>query len=173
MNNQDFSNIEKIAVSTSVATIADFATYQGEKDFSTADEGWENLKGAVMSFAVSAYFAKNDNISDWIGSEGTFGGDMLDFTTQYIISDQISHIVLGTESTSITYSSTGEISLNWVNIGNVVGGFIGSYIGYQIADSWIDTKNEATGAAIGSTIGAASSAAISTWAAAEMGMHHF
>ena len=28
-NNQDFSNIEKIVVSTSVATIADFAIYKG------------------------------------------------------------------------------------------------------------------------------------------------
>ncbi|MFA7092666.1 MAG: hypothetical protein WC149_12545 [Arcobacteraceae bacterium] len=31
MNNQDFSNIEKIAVSTSVATIADFATYKTKR----------------------------------------------------------------------------------------------------------------------------------------------
>jgi len=75
MNNQDFSNIEKIAVSTTVSTIADFATYKGT-DFNTTDKTVSNLQGAVVSFAVSSFFAKNDNISDILGMDGTFLGGL-------------------------------------------------------------------------------------------------
>jgi hypothetical protein len=38
MNNQDFSNIEKIAVSTTVSTIADFATFKGTEFNATIKE---------------------------------------------------------------------------------------------------------------------------------------
>jgi hypothetical protein len=44
MNNQDFSNVEKIVVSTSVATIADFATYKGTAEFNTTNETVSNFK---------------------------------------------------------------------------------------------------------------------------------
>ena len=75
ISNNDFSNIEEISITASVATLADYAIYEEAKEFKTTEEGFENLKGAVASFAISSYFAKNDNISDLIGADGTFLGD--------------------------------------------------------------------------------------------------
>ena len=72
ISNNDFSNIEEISITASVATLADYAIYEEAKEFKTTEEGFENLKGAVASFAISSYFAKNDNISDLIGADGTF-----------------------------------------------------------------------------------------------------
>lgn len=117
-NNPDFSNIEKIAVSTSVATIADFATYKGTDEFNSSQEGVDNLKGAVVSFAVSSYFAKNDNISDLLGMDGTFLGDLADFTVSFTTSYSIgvlanngfSFDALSNAFSSTTNSATGAIT---------------------------------------------------------------
>ncbi len=151
-NNSDFSNIDKIVVGTSVGVVADLATYN--KDIAVDDVGassWKNLAGSVVSFALSSYFAKNDNISDILGMDGTFIGDLADFTLSYAA------------STSVTNFATGK-SINF-DFYSAIGGFIGSKIGYAIADSWIDTKEESIGASVGSAIGAMAGAKIG----AEMG----
>ncbi|MDY0328109.1 MAG: hypothetical protein RBR07_07675 [Arcobacteraceae bacterium] len=117
-NNPDFSNIEKIAVSTSVATIADFVTYKGTDEFNSSQESVDNLKGAVVSFAVSSYFAKNDNISDLLGMDGTFLGDLADFTVSFTTSYSIgvlanngfSFDALSNAFSSTTNSATGAIT---------------------------------------------------------------
>jgi len=120
MNNQDFSNIEKIAVSTSVATIADFATYKGES-FDTNKESLSNLSSAVVSFAVSEYFSKNNNVSDILGMSGTLVGNMADIMVSYtatyaagvFISEgfsagAVSNALFGT-TTSPAISATGDM----------------------------------------------------------------
>lgn len=140
-SNENFSNIEKMAISTTVSTVADFATYSGEKTFDTAEASWQNLQGAVVSFAISSFFAKNDNISDILGMDGTFVGNLVDFTVSYTIS-----------TVAINQFKDQALFENY-NPYTAIGGFIGNYIGNQIAGSWIDTKNEAIGASIGSAIG--------------------
>ncbi|WP_418179229.1 hypothetical protein ACNSOO_10915 [Aliarcobacter lanthieri] len=86
-NNENFSNIEKITVGTAVSTIADFATYKynGEGDFNLGKEGLENLQNAVVSFALTSYFSKNDNIADILGMDGTFVGGLVDSTVSYTL----------------------------------------------------------------------------------------
>ncbi|RXK13690.1 hypothetical protein CP985_13280, partial [Malaciobacter mytili LMG 24559] len=148
-NNSDFSNIDKIVVGTSVGVIADLATYNN--DIAVKDVGassWKNLAGSVVSFALSSYFAKNDNISDILGMDGTLIGDLADFTLSYAA------------STAITNFATGQ-SINF-DFASAIGGFIGSKIGYAIAESWIDTKEESMGASIGSAIGAMAGTTMAT-----------
>ncbi|WP_044417948.1 Ig-like domain-containing protein [Halarcobacter anaerophilus] len=157
-NNENFSNIEKIAVGTTVATIADFATYQGNNEFDTTQEGLDNLKGALLSFAVSSYFAKNDNISDILGMDGTFLGDFSDMAVSYALTDVISHAAFDTSSAF--FNKAGDFEFNLTSLGNVVGGFIGNYLGNKVAESWIDTKEEAIGGSIGSAIGGISGASM-------------
>ena len=161
--NNNFSNLEKILVTTATTTIGQIAgshigpsdspsTSSDSNSSSGGDSALEsNLKGAVASFAVSAYFAKNDNISDWIGADGTFGGDMLDFAVSYVITSEVVAIIDSVTS-SATY--TAGDSLSWANFGNAVGGYIGNYLGNKVAESWIDTKEESMGGAIGSAVGA-------------------
>ena len=87
-NNQNFSNIEKLAVNTSFSTLGDFAEYKyggSENGFNTADTALDNLKGAVVSFALASFFAKNDNIADILGMDGTFIGGLADFTVSYTL----------------------------------------------------------------------------------------
>jgi Ca2+-binding RTX toxin-like protein len=160
-NNPDFSNIEKIAVSTSVATIADFVTYKGTEEFNSSQEGVDNLKGAVVSFAVSSYFAKNDNISDLLGMDGTFLGDLADFTVSFTTSYSIgvlanngfSFDALSNAFSSTTNSATGAITPSSYStaLGGAIGGYLGSALANEIMD-W-DTKEESMGASIGSAIG--------------------
>ena len=87
-NNQNFSNIEKITVSSAFSTLGDFAEYKyggSENGFNTADTALDNLKGAVVSFALASFFAKNDNIADILGMDGTFVGGLADFTVSYTL----------------------------------------------------------------------------------------
>lgn len=87
-NNQNFSNIEKLAVNTSFSTLGDFAVFKyggSENGFNTADTALDNLKGAVVSFALASFFAKNDNIADILGMDGTFIGGLADFTVSYTL----------------------------------------------------------------------------------------
>ena len=147
MANNNFSDIEKIAVSSSIATVADYATYNGNGEFDIGDEATNNLAGAVLSFAISSYFASNDNISDILGNDGTFVGDFLDFGVTFTAG----------YAATIALQNVGVLSssLNWSNFAagfaGAAGGFVGSVVANEVME-W-DTKEEATGAAIGSAVG--------------------
>ena len=68
--------------------MGDFAEYKyggSENGFNTADTALDNLKGAVVSFALASFFAKNDNIADILGMDGTFVGGLADFTVSYTL----------------------------------------------------------------------------------------
>ncbi len=103
-NNQNFSNIEKVSISTTVATIADFSSYTKTTDFDVQKEGLDNLKGAVASFAVSTYFSKNDNISDILGMDGTFVGDFADFALTFTLGFSVT-ILATTQSLAGVFSA--------------------------------------------------------------------
>lgn len=163
-NNENFSSIEKIAVSTTVATIADFATYSDTKSFNTMDEGLKNLQGAVISFAISSFFAKNDNISDILGMDGTFVGGLADFVVMYtagyyttqVVSDFVTSLSTTTEAAAdsaagAAASTTTLAQAFEVGLGAAIGGYLGSTFANEIMD-W-DTKSEAMGASIGSALG--------------------
>lgn len=166
--NNNFSNIEEIAISATTVTIGqnlgeylywDETGADGSGAYQDTDTDFQNnLTGAVASFLVSSYFAKNDNISDILGIGG-FLGEYMDFEVTYGVTFMATELI-----------STGTI--NWANFNpaSAVGGFIGSYIGYQIADSWINTENEAMGAAIGSAVGTVVGASMGAAAFAQLGM---
>jgi len=84
--NNEYSNIEKIAIST-VSTVAvqnigeymalEYNNQNGSEAYD--DIGSDTIKvgaGAIASFLVSSYFAKNDNVSDLLGIDGTLIGDI-------------------------------------------------------------------------------------------------
>ena len=87
--NNDFSNIEKIAISTSTTVVGqNVGEYLGGKSdaFDNIDKDLGNtLQGAVLSFAISSFFAKNDTLADILGMDGTFVGGLADFTVSYTL----------------------------------------------------------------------------------------
>ena len=89
IGNNDFSNIEKIAISTSTTVVGqNVGEYLGGKSdaFDNIDKDLGNtLQGAVLSFAISSFFAKNDTLADILGMDGTFVGGLADFTVSYTL----------------------------------------------------------------------------------------
>ena len=89
IGNNDFSNIEKIAISTSTTVVGqNVGEYLGGKSdaFDNIDKDLGNtLQGAVLSFAISSFFAKNDTLADILGIDGTFVGGLADFTVSYTL----------------------------------------------------------------------------------------
>ena len=92
--NNDFSNIEKIAISTTTTTIGqnvgEYLYWTRDNNGSGAFKDFDvdalkNLQGAVVSFAISSYFSKNDNVADILGMDGTFIGGLADFTVSYTL----------------------------------------------------------------------------------------
>ena len=180
ISNSDYSNIEKIAISTSTTVIGqnvgeyvfwDKNNVNGSGAFD--DIGGDlknNLQGAVVSFALSSFFAKNDNLSDILGMDGTFVGGLVDyavtFTAGYYASIEVSNAITFMETGSYGTSVDGLSG----GLSTAGAGYLGSIIGHQIAGSWIDTKNEAMGAsAIGSVVGVTVATAMSAAAGAELG----
>ncbi|MCT7445314.1 cadherin-like domain-containing protein [Aliarcobacter cryaerophilus] len=161
--NNNFSNIEKLAVNTSFATLGDFAEYKyggSENGFNTADTALDNLKGAVVSFALASFFAKNDNIADILGMDGTFIGGLADFsltfTTGYSLG-VLANSGFSLDALSNSFSSTVDLSGNYVasSFATAFVGAVGGYLGNAFANKvmgW-DTKEEALGASIGSAVG--------------------
>ncbi|WP_123377133.1 hypothetical protein [Aliarcobacter butzleri] len=158
MNNQDFSNVEKILVSTTVATIADFATYKGIEKFNTTDETISNLEGAVVSFAISSFFAKNDTLGDILGMDGTFVGDFADFTVSAGLGYATGMYIVSDFNTATTWANMNKVGTNGLTSLQAFSvGAVGGYLGNAFANKvmgW-DTKEEALGAAVGSAIGSA------------------
>ena len=148
ISNNDFSNIEEILITSSVATIADYAVYGESKNFDTSNEGLDNLKGAVASFAISAYFAKNDNISDLIGIDGTFLGEFADFTVTYSIA-YVSTVALDT--------TKSLANMKMLDFTDAFSGAVGSYLGSMAANKLMkwDTEAEMIGSSVGSAVGTA------------------
>lgn len=95
IGNNDFSNIEKIAISTSTTVVGqnvgeyifwDKNNVNGSGAFDDIGADFKNtLQGAVVSFALSSFFAKNDTLSDILGMDGTFIGGLADFTVSYTL----------------------------------------------------------------------------------------
>ena len=89
IGNNDFSNIEKIAISTSTTVVGqNVGEYLGGKSdaFDNIDKDLGNtLQGAVLSYAISSFFAKNDTLADILGMDGTFVGGLADFTVSYTL----------------------------------------------------------------------------------------
>ncbi len=149
ISNNEYSNIERVAISTvstvAVQNIGEYiALEQNGLDGSEAynDIGGDTIKigaGAITSFLVSSYFAKNDNVSDLLGIDGTFLGDYMDYEA-----------VQGITFIAKELITTGTV--NWANFNptTIVGGYLGNALANEIMD-W-DTKEEVTGATIGSTI---------------------
>jgi hypothetical protein len=110
---------------------------------------------------VSSYFAKNDNISDLLGMDGTFLGDLADFTVSFttaysigvLANNGFSFDALSNAFSSTTNSATGAITPSAYStaLGGAIGGYLGSALANEIMD-W-DTKEESMGASIGSAIG--------------------
>ena len=147
--NNNFSNIEKLAVNTSFATLGDFAEYKyggSENGFNTADTALDNLKGAVVSFALASFFAKNDNIADILGMDGTFIGGLADFsltfTTGYSLG-VLANSGFSLDALSNSFSSTVDLSGNYVASSfatafvGAVGGYLGKlWVGIQKKKPW-------------------------------------
>ncbi|MCG3677686.1 cadherin-like domain-containing protein [Aliarcobacter butzleri] len=153
--NNDYSNIEKLAISTSTTVIGqnvgeylfwDSKNGNGTGAFDDIGKDLENnLQGAVISFAISSFFAKNDTLADILGMDGTFVGGLVDSSLSFVLSDVTSHLVFKTKSIVLTGDPL-----------TVIGNLGASYAGNVLANkvmNW-DTKNEAMGANIGSAIGA-------------------
>ncbi|QKF58725.1 LysM peptidoglycan-binding domain-containing protein [Aliarcobacter lanthieri] len=93
--NNDYSNIEKLAISTSTTVIGqnvgeyvfwDSKNGNGTGAFQDIEADFKNtLQGAVVSFAISSFFAKNDNIADILGMDGTFVGGLVNSTVSYTL----------------------------------------------------------------------------------------
>ncbi|WP_152018455.1 glycosyl hydrolase 108 family protein [Aliarcobacter butzleri] len=161
--NHNFSNIEKLAVNTSFSTLGDFAEYKyggSENGFNTTDTALNNLKGAVVSFALASFFARNDNIADIIGMDGTFIGGLADFSLTFTAGYSLGVLVnnsFSLDALSNSFSSTVDLSGNYVasSFATAFVGAIGGYLGNAFANKvmgW-DTKEEALGASIGSAVG--------------------
>ncbi len=91
IGNNDFSNIEKIAISTSTTVVGqnvgeyifwDSKNGNGSGAFDDIGADFKNtLQGAVVSFALSSFFAKNDTL----GMDGAY---LLSNTSTHMISNQ-------------------------------------------------------------------------------------
>ncbi|RBQ27926.1 hypothetical protein, partial [Aliarcobacter vitoriensis] len=162
--NNDYSNIEKIAISTSTTVVGqnvgeylfwDKNGGNGTSAFDDIGTDFKNtLQGAVVSFAISSFFAKNDTLGDILGMDGTFVGGLVDysvtFTAGYYASIEISN--------AIKFMETGTYGTKIGSLDGLAGGFagaLGGYLGNTFANKimgW-DTKDEALGANIGSAVG--------------------
>ncbi|WP_404833679.1 glycoside hydrolase family protein, partial [Aliarcobacter butzleri] len=169
--NNDYSNIEKIAISTSTTVVGqnvgeyifwDKNGTNGTGAFGDIATDYKNtLQGAVVSFAISSFFAKNDNIADIIGMDGTFVGGLVDstaiFTAGYAINSFIGNYKtvgdIGKALSQTTESITSLSDAFAGALGVAVGGYLGNALANEIMN-W-DTKEEALGASIGSSIGIA------------------
>ena len=158
MANNSFSDIESVAVTTSIATIADYATYNTAKngEFDVQDSALDNLKGAVLSFAISSYFANNDNISDILGMNDTFAGDMLDYTATFGIGYMANAYYASQMAVTATEIKDASALLNGANLANAFSGAVGGYLGSVVANELMgwDTESEMIGSSIGSALGA-------------------
>ncbi|MFY4803173.1 Ig-like domain-containing protein [Aliarcobacter butzleri] len=153
--NNDYSNIEKLAISTSTTVVGqnvgeylfwDSKNGNGTGAFDDIGKDLENnLQGAVISFAISSFFAKNDTLADILGMDGTFVGGLVDSSLSFVLSDVTSHLVFKTKSIVLTGDPLTVI-------GNLGASYAGNVLANKVMD-W-DTKNEAMGANIGSAIGA-------------------
>ncbi|MFW2610963.1 hypothetical protein, partial [Aliarcobacter butzleri] len=167
--NNDYSNIEKLAISTSTTVIGqnvgeylfwDSKNGNGTGAFGDIATDYKNtLQGAVVSFAISSFFAKNDNISDILGMDGTFVGGLVDytaiFTTGYAINSFIDSYQAGKTISEALSQTTQSITSLADSFSTALGGAVGGYLGNALANeimNW-DTKEEAMGASIGSAIG--------------------
>ncbi|RBQ28324.1 hypothetical protein, partial [Aliarcobacter vitoriensis] len=171
--NNDYSNIEKLAISTSTTVIGqnvgeyvfwDSKNGNGSGAFQDIEADFKNtLQGAVVSFAISSFFAKNDTLADILGMDGTLVGGLVDSTVSYTLgyygSQAVSELFASStvaSSSSSTIGSTAGATSNAVNplYAGVVGA-VGGYLGNAFANKvmgW-DSKEEALGASIGSAVG--------------------
>ena len=169
--NHDYSNIEKLAISTSTTVVGQnvgeylFWDKNGTNGIGAFDDIGKDfgntLQGAVVSFAISSFFAKNDTLADILGMDGTFVGDFADFTVSaglgyavgtYIASSfDVANTLASMNSTAFT--GLTELTSFQAFSAGAVGGYLGSALANEIM-GW-DTKEEALGAAVGSAIGSA------------------
>ena len=152
VTNNDFSNIEKIAISTTTTTIGqnvgEYLYWTKDNNGSGAFQDFDvdalkNLQGAIVSFAVSSFFAKNDTLADILGMDGTFLGNFTDYSVTYSLSNIFTHMVATKSFTMPDISMT--------NIGVAIGGYLGNAFANEVM-GW-DTKEEVMGSSIGSTLG--------------------
>ncbi|WP_415397488.1 hypothetical protein [Sulfurimonas sp. CS5] len=159
MANNEFSNLEAITISSSIATIADFSTYNSAQgsEFNITEEFNSNLQGAVFSFAISSYFASNDNISDILGMNDTFAGDMLDYTATFGIA-----YVANTQYAMLAEFKDADKLLTGANLANALSGAVGGYLGSVAANELMgwDTESEMIGSTIGSAVGAVAASSL-------------
>jgi len=176
--NNDYSNIEKLAISTSTTVVGqnvgeylfwDKNGVNGSGAFKDIGADFKNgLQSAVMSFAISSFFAKNDTLADILGMDGTFVGGLVDyavtFSAGYYAAIEIPNIIELMKTGS--YGTNAGSFNGFANpFTTAIGGYLGNLIGHKIADRWIDTKQEAMGAGIGSAIGST----VGVWAMAQIG----
>ncbi|MCG3662122.1 DUF2974 domain-containing protein, partial [Aliarcobacter butzleri] len=166
----DFSNIEKIAISSTTTTIGqNVGEYlywtkdnNGSGAFQDVDvDGLKNLQNAAVSFALTSFFAKNDNIADILGMDGTFVGGLADFSLVYSAGYTVNSFITNygnmdnfVKSFSTTTNSAGNVVNPYaVGLGSAIGGYLGNTFANEIM-GW-DTKEEAIGSSVGSALGVA------------------
>ncbi|MEV9529528.1 hypothetical protein AB0W27_01990 [Aliarcobacter butzleri] len=170
--NNDYSNIEKLAISTSTTVIGqnvgeylfwDSKNANGTGAFQDIEADYKNtLQGAVVSFAISSFFAKNDTLADILGMDGTFVGGLVDSTVSYVagyygtqaISELFASSTASASSSTIgstAGATSGAVNPLYTGIVGAVGGYLGNAFANKVM-GW-DTKEEALGASIGSAVG--------------------
>ncbi|MFY4860127.1 Ig-like domain-containing protein [Aliarcobacter butzleri] len=170
--NNDYSNIEKLAISTSTTVVGqnvgeylfwDSKNGNGTGAFKDIEADYKNtLQGAVVSFAISSFFAKNDTLADILGMDGTFVGGLVDSTVSYVagyygtqaISELFASSTASASSSTIgstAGATSGAVNPLYTGIVGAVGGYLGNAFANKVM-GW-DTKEEALGASIGSAVG--------------------
>ena len=157
----DMSNAEEIALDVTIDVLVESIENMNFENIGA--DTISSTTNVLSSFVIASYFEKNDTASEMIGSDGTFGGDVLD---SYV------------NTYAVQVVSSGGSNFASVNIYNVIGSLAGNYGAREVSGIQSNTEEEAilssVGGAIGGTVGAAfgsflgplgtmAGAAIGTW----------